>query len=280
MKQLFITDLDGTFLTPQGVVSDESARIISQLSSRGVPITVATARTPATVEPLLSHTLTNLPAIVLTGAALWDRKSHQYLNTHFFPHRLAVSAWRCCLDHGIRPFIYMLGNDSTTLHTYFCGFPTPMEQEFINARTGSPFKQIHVTDRPVTPDSRTMLMFAIGSQSTITAAASELRAMGCAVSAYPDTYTTNNFFIEIFAPGVSKASAVTQLKNMLGAEKVTVFGDNLNDLPMMHAADTAVAVANALPEVRQQADVVIGPNTDNSVAHYILEQTRQHIKAF
>ena len=112
MKQLFITDLDGTFLTPQGVVSDESARIISQLSSRGVPITVATARTPATVEPLLSHTLTNLPAIVLTGAALWDRKSHQYLNTHFFPHRLAVSAWRCCLDHGIRPFIYMLGNDT------------------------------------------------------------------------------------------------------------------------------------------------------------------------
>lgn len=273
MKHLFITDLDGTLLNPQGVVSPQSARIISQLSSKGIPVTVATARTPATVEPLLADTLTTVPAIVITGAALWDRESRRYINPRFFPQPLAVAAWQCCLNHGLRPFIYTLGQDSTTLHTFFCGSPTPAEQGFIDARTGSPLKLFHISSRSVPPDDRTMLLFAIGSKDTINAAAARLRDMGCSVSAYPDTYTDHTYFLEVFAPGVSKAAAVIQLKDMIGAEKVTVFGDNLNDLPMMKAADTAVAVQNALPEVRRQASVVIGPNSADSVANYILEQT-------
>lgn len=273
MKHLFITDLDGTLLNPQGIISPHSARIISQLSSQGIPITVATARTPATVEPLLADTLTTVPAIVITGAALWDRRSHQYISPRFFPQSLAIAAWECCLHHGLSPFIYTLANDHTTLHAFFCGSPAPAEQYFIDGRTGSPLKQFHISDRPLPPDNRTLLLFAIGSKDTINAAAAQLRDMGCSVSAYPDTYTDHTYFLEVFAPGVSKAAAVLQLKEMLGAEKVTVFGDNLNDLPMMKAADTAVAVQNALPEVRQQANVVIGPNSADSVANYILEQT-------
>lgn len=60
------------------------------------------------------------------------------------------------------------------------------------------------------------------------------------------------------------------LKEKLGAEKLTVFGDNLNDLPMFDIADTAVAVANAHDAVCEAADIRIGPNTDDSVARYIL----------
>ena len=57
---------------------------------------------------------------------------------------------------------------------------------------------------------------------------------------------------------------------MSGATRVVAFGDNLNDLPMLAAADLAVAVENALPQVRQAADIVIGPNTADSVARFIL----------
>ena len=39
---------------------------------------------------------------------------------------------------------------------------------------------------------------------------------------------------------------------------------------MLAAADLAVAVENALPQVRQAADIVIGPNTADSVARFIL----------
>ena len=56
-----------------------------------------------------------------------------------------------------------------------------------------------------------------------------------------------------------------------GAEWVTVFGDNLNDLPMMEVADEAVAVANAMPEVIERADTVIEAKQRGICGRYILE---------
>ena len=57
----------------------------------------------------------------------------------------------------------------------------------------------------------------------------------------------------------------------MGADRLTVFGDNLNDIPMMQVADCAIAVENALPEVKAVAHEIIGPNTSDSVARYILK---------
>ena len=57
-KTLYITDLDGTLLDGCSQVSQRSAAIISELSRKGVMISVATARTPATVRPLLAQTHT------------------------------------------------------------------------------------------------------------------------------------------------------------------------------------------------------------------------------
>ena len=51
----------------------------------------------------------------------------------------------------------------------------------------------------------------------------------------------------------------------------TVFGDNRNDLALFAAADEAIAVANAVPELRAAADRVIGANDDDGVALYLKE---------
>jgi hydroxymethylpyrimidine pyrophosphatase-like HAD family hydrolase len=65
------------------------------------------------------------------------------------------------------------------------------------------------------------------------------------------------------------------MKARVKAERLVVYGDNLNDLPMMKVADVAVAVENALPEVKAAADVVIGANSDDSVAKHILALTQR-----
>ena len=41
---------------------------------------------------------------------------------------------------------------------------------------------------------------------------------------------------------------------MTGCSRVVCFGDNFNDLPMFEAADVAVAVTNAVDEVKNHAD--------------------------
>lgn len=273
MKHLFVSDLDGTLLNRQSRVSHRSARIITELSRSGALITVATARTPATVEPLLADIVTTPPAIVMTGAALWDRSSQSFIHPHFITPENTATITAACQSHGINPFAYTL-HPSGIIHTYYHGHPTPKEQKFIDERSHLRLKKINIMPRhsddepPVYPD--TVLIFALGPINRISLLADELNRTGiCSVSSYPDIFDQHIAYIEIFAPGVDKASAVRRLKETVGADRLTVFGDNLNDLPMMAVADTSVAVANALPQVKDAADIVIGSNEDDAVALYI-----------
>ena len=83
-KTLFITDLDGTLLNSNGIVSDQSASIINELiENHGLNFAIATARSPATAMPLLSHVAMHLPSVVLAGAALWREEISSY--THTWP---------------------------------------------------------------------------------------------------------------------------------------------------------------------------------------------------
>lgn len=274
MKQLFVSDLDGTLLNRESRVSDRSAAIISRLTDAGALISVATARTPATVEPLLRHTRTSPPAVVMTGAALWDRAYGRFLNPRFISAATASLITEACLRHGITPFIYTIGENGI-IHTFFSGTPNRKERKFIDERSHLKLKRMHLGTEscslPPMP-SDPVLIFALGPTDEIYPLAEELRQSGvCSVSSYPDIFNSDISYLEVFAPGVDKAAAVTELKNLTGAGRLTVFGDNLNDIPMMKAADVAVAVDNALPQVKEAADIVIGPNTDDSVARYMAE---------
>jgi hydroxymethylpyrimidine pyrophosphatase-like HAD family hydrolase len=52
-------------------------------------------------------------------------------------------------------------------------------------------------------------------------------------------------------------------------QDVVAFGDNYNDLSMLEAAGTGVAMGNAVEEVKARANVVIGENESNSIADFI-----------
>ena len=49
------------------------------------------------------------------------------------------------------------------------------------------------------------------------------------------------------------------------------FGDDLADIGMLRLAGTGVAMGNALAEVKQAADVVIGSNDEDGIAVYLRE---------
>jgi Cof subfamily protein (haloacid dehalogenase superfamily) len=74
--------------------------------------------------------------------------------------------------------------------------------------------------------------------------------------------------VEISAAGVTKAFALERLCRRLGiaADEVVAVGDMPNDLAMLEWAGTAVAVANATPEVLAAADEVTAANVEDGVA--------------
>lgn len=280
MSTLYISDLDGTLLGADSKLSSESERIISDLSQRGALISVATARTPATVVPILADTFTSIPAIVLTGAAMWDRNMGRFISPITIPQSRVPELQRSFLSHGVNPFIYVLAGESH-LKVYHNGEMTAPEQHFYDARRNLELKKFVLgqPDAYSTAFDCAILFFGVGPKERIEALADELRGEGgVSVSCYPDCFNRSVMYIEVFDAGVSKAEAVKRLAQMTGADRIVVYGDNLNDLPMFAVADEAVAVENALPAVREAATRIIGPNTASSVARDMAESFDRETK--
>lgn len=271
---LYVTDLDGTLLHTDSLISERSAAIISELVYDGAMITVATARTPATVEPLMRDTHTTLPAIVLTGAAMWDRERRRYRHPLFLEDSDAAAVLDEFRRADVHPFIYTLRPDGV-LHVYHNGERVKPAREFMLERSDLELKKFHLDDpeiasAPSVPS--TVLYFAMGKAERVYPLAERLRSrVDCAVYSYLDIFHPDVAIIEVFGSNVSKAEAVKRLARHQGANRIVVFGDSSNDLPMMKIADLSVAVENAIPDVKRAADLVIGRNTSDAVARFIAD---------
>jgi len=271
-RTLYVSDLDGTLLGPDSRISERSAAIISELSDRGAMITVATARTPATVVPLMSQTRTTPPAVVMTGCAYWMRGDGCFRDPHFLPGDDVKKALEFCGLHGVQPFVYLMSDDRRSLDVYHLSpHLNKAEESYYLERSDLILKRFHLgVPAPQRAATHTMLLYAMGEEDGICAAAEAFKTTTeCSVCCYPDVFNPRVWNFEVFPPGISKASAVLNLKKELGADRLVVFGDSLNDLPMLAVADVAVAVGNALPEVKAAAHKIIEPNDTDSVARFI-----------
>ena len=83
-----------------------------------------------------------------------------------------------------------------------------------------------------------------------------------------DTYS-DEYWLEICPQNCTKAKTILKLKERYGFDKLVVFGDALNDLPVFSIADESYAVANALDVVKEAATEVIGSNDEDAVAEYL-----------
>lgn len=133
-RTLYVSDMDGTLLNNGSFVSDRSSAIISDLSHDGALITVATARTPATVVSLMEGTFTTIPYVVLTGAALYDHASRAYHDIHYMPADDCALLRRLYTDAGVAPFIYHLP-PGDGLVVYHDPAMTAEERDFYSERS-------------------------------------------------------------------------------------------------------------------------------------------------
>lgn len=271
-RTLYVSDMDGTLLGEDSRLSPATVaklnRIIGEL---GGLFTVATARTPATVVPLMQDVHAKLPFIVIGGSAMWNPVTGSFEHTRGIDNQTIEAVADVFDHHGAYPFIYRRhGRDM--LYTHHYGPLSPQEERFVAERQHLPLKRFFLNDPNYRhSDDEALLIFSMNKFAVLDAIASDLRhrVPSCSVMVYHDIFDPNEGYLEIFTAGTSKAAAIRQFASELGATRVVVFGDNRNDMAMMQAADYSVAVENAFPEVKAIASEVIGPNTADSVPHWI-----------
>lgn len=271
-RTLYVSDLDGTLLNAQSQVSETTATILNDLiENRGALFTVATARTPATVVSLMNNVHTRLPLIVMAGAAMWDNSRHCYANVNAISEEYVGTLLQIFRDCDVSPFVYR--RDGNKIVAYHDAPLSPDEEHFVSQRCDTPLKTFHLQAGSGNSQNEIMLIFSMGNYSKLYRAYQQIQASTpCAAVCYHDIFNYEDGILEVYAPGSSKAQAILTLAKKVNADRIVVFGDNLNDLPMMQIADVSIAVENAFPEVRCAATEIIGPNTSDSVAHRIAKE--------
>ena len=172
--------------------------------------------------------------------------------------------------HGVHPFVYR--NHGGVLHTYHHPEVHGEEKQFIDDRISTPYKRFIITSEPYSASTDpTLLIFAMNRFELLEAVQRDIVAahIPCHSVCYHDIFNHSNGILEVYAHGVTKAAAVTRLKALTGADRLVVFGDNLNDVSMLEAAGRGVAMGNASAEALAAADEVTASCDEAGVARWI-----------
>lgn len=300
MPTLYVSDMDGTLLDSNTRIPDSAVKRLNEAILHGALFTVATARTPATLANLLKDVDTRLPAIVMTGATTWNPSTGEYTNTHHFPAESAREILDVYERHHLPSFVYTLRDNIINIYHY--GPLSELEKDFIRVRLSSPYKRFHLSPlqtrqlngQPLSQSdnqniwresmdfipekiSDGVLFFAMQPAETGAPAFKDLRKIdNINPIFYFDTVYPGNAMIEAFPHAATKAKAIKSLAKKIGADRIVAFGDNRNDLPMLRMADVAVAVENAIDEVKSEADIIIGSNNEGAVADFIFNDFNTH----
>jgi Cof subfamily protein (haloacid dehalogenase superfamily) len=237
-----VTDLDGTIVDAEKTVSHATVRAAADLARRGIPLLLATARTPSWVAGLTSLTPYVRVAACCGGAVGWSPATRDILWRDTIPPEDVDRILRFTAQHMPTAGIAVYdASEWRVTSEYAARGPKRRGPTQIVAAD-------HLADRPACA----MSVFHPGSmRDGLLRVLTETEPPLTAESSATDV-------TDIAAPGTDKARGVKRALAAAGADPAhaIAFGDMPPDLPMFAVSGYSVAVANAHPDVIAAATMV------------------------
>ncbi|MGB4657957.1 MAG: HAD-IIB family hydrolase [Mobilitalea sp.] len=269
MKTLYISDLDGTLLHPNVELSSNSISIINNLIGQGMLFSVATARTIASVRPILKNVAVTMPIVLMNGVAIYDLNENKYVKIEVFPQKSILLLMSIIRDYHLKGFAYTITDG--VMATYYKELKTKGMQDFYQERVDRYQKKFVQIDDFSSLLGEPIIYFSLLDQrdylEPIHLLLETIPDLNCVF--YKDNYSPDLWYLEIYSKTASKYHAVQFLRSYLNLDSIVCFGDNRNDLPLFEASDKRIAVGNAVEELQSKADLIIGKNYEDGVANWL-----------
>lgn len=263
MKTLYVTDLDGTLMRDDKTISNESVAILNRLLAQGIFLTYATARSLNSASQITKDISFNLPVIIRNGTVLANPQSKKEIEISLFGEELQHI--RQALAGSTIPGFATAYFGSDEVKLCLAGRMNEGFQDYL---------QNHSTDRRIhMVDTEDKLYEGKTSYFTFIAPKNELQPLyervkhieGINCIFQQDKYRPE-YLLELCPGNATKATAIQKVKKLCGCQKVIVFGDSANDIPMFRIADEAYATKNASNELKEIATEIIESNNADGVA--------------
>jgi Cof subfamily protein (haloacid dehalogenase superfamily) len=276
MNRLYISDLDMTLLQENAILSEFSRRGIDLLYDEGILFTVATARSVYSIVQILGDIRLHLPVIEINGSYISDLKTGKHFHVEGIDTDLVDPLWDLGKKHRVIPFLSTSNGEGDRLY-----HPEPENEGigwYLRERQKNRDKRLHELKNFADVRNETFVCFTyIAEKSCLDSLVETLRTSymdRISLHYYENPYQPGYYWLNVHSIRATKAQAVRKLAEDTGLSnhEITVFGDQINDVSMVKSADRGIAVENAIDEVKSHADVIIGPNREDSVIRFILEE--------
>lgn len=270
MIQLILSDLDETLLNDDGTIHPENIVAIQAFTQNGGYFVPNTGRSYKSVYGTL--------------AQLGLNKTTQYVVSYNGGAIVAIAPdgqEEIVVEHGmsltLAQKIFDLGqvNDAVDTHVYtrdnlYIYNISATDQRYMTERQ-VPYTEITTTDLSFMANEGPVMKVIFEHPDPAVQ-----QAIADAVTAVVGdemlvTFSSNRY-VEFNPKGVDKGVTGLELADILGIARddTAAIGDNLNDAAQIKAAGVGVAVANAKPEIKALADVVLTTtNNEAAVADFI-----------
>lgn len=272
-RTLFVSDLDGTLLGPGAALSEFSRRALRGMIADGMLFTVATARSTPSIRRLLADVALPLPVIELNGAFVSDLATGRHLVVQALAADVAAAVMARIRRRGLGAFIATTAGDEDHLYHGEPQNPGMAWYRDEKLAMGDPRLRA-VADPEVALGERVVGFTLFAGREVVGELAAELRgelAERVQLHGFENFYCPGWWELSIHDRSATKASAIAELRRSLDLEgsRLVVFGDGINDLDMFAHADHAVAVENAVPELRAVASEIAGRHDEDGVVRWL-----------
>ena len=259
--KLIAFDLDGTFLYDDKTVPDENMRVLKSAAERGIHIVPATGR----VLSILPDEFRALPElrymIGANGALVSDLREGKEIYSAKIPLERALEVYAYADSQGLSYDCYLDNHGYMSAHMYDTIQDIVTIPSILKLLKSKRIQVDSLTDYlRERNDALQKIQFYVSSPEKKARIIAELREK------FPDLRTTSSLpmNIEINGGGASKGQALCALCKYLGIDirDTIALGDGSNDLDMIEAAGTGVAMANAVDELKAAADFVTLSNME------------------
>jgi HAD superfamily hydrolase (TIGR01484 family) len=266
--RLVASDVDGTLLDPVERITARTAGVIERVLGVDVPFVLVSGRPPRWIPRVAQAAGLSGYAVCANGAAVYDIGADEVLTVREMPAITLIDVVNAVSDAlpevRVAAERTVLGRVQPDPFAIEAGFRNPWGNPSGEIDEPDLTPRAEVLGRPATK----LLLRHRGmtSQQMAIAVETVLADMDLEI-----TYSSNSGLIEVSAAGVTKASGLAWVCELLDvpAEKVVAFGDMPNDVPMVRWAGHGVAMANSHPDLLAVADEVTAPNSEDGVAQVL-----------
>ncbi len=280
---LFVLDLDGTLLGPDGAVSDANQRALAHLQKMGVDVLIATGRTRNETTEIIDSIGYRGRMIGSGGAILVDGETGRTIHRHPIDRSLVREAVDHVHQEGHTALV-LKDHDAAGYDYLLVGSPATAEPE-LHPVSSWWMESMNVkcrwiddiADDPHPDDS--LRVSSVGESHVLAPTTARVqKALGTRMSmqqwaAVTSSHATGSdvHILELFAGGVDKWSMIEFYCDQHGHDpaRVVAIGDGLNDVEMIRSAGLGVAMGNADDAVLAVADEVTGHHAQDGVASAI-----------